>query len=729
MKTHVLGLLLGIGFYHMVATGAPTDEAAAANSAVNAVGLGVLNGTDAAATVPGYTTTPPEKSYYGTTNLSTPTSARIAACTGSTDPICEATKGTIESAVAPRPSVGPYDPSIAAVRDIQNNPTATLGDLSGYYAGCTTKSVAEAAGTEKKMCARYVGEGNIRCANRLGVEGSLVESCSPGTYLPTTGGDSVYISAFGTHGNGESFRFAGVYVRPMCTSDTGTIQMRLTAVCTEEPCSGDTIITVDAKTGAVSPKDIPGFVGRSWYGTDYFNTLYYDGGGCVGDACKFKFHTADYRSKCVTDEFGTTTCTPAEVIRASATMAFERRHFDFVTTDAWDDQCALLSSTSGFGSCTMITAPVCVDGPSTKRIQGHDVSRACWQFDSTYNCSNGPPADECAPLVAAGCVQTATACKEATPGNPLVCGIYQDTYECGKGATTTTTVTACPTSTFCVGAACFDTSSPKDADFARTVAYLEAGREAGKYIDPKTLKVFKGADNRCDQKLFGITNCCKAGGSGSGSLSNAQVMYSAGSEVGSAAFSTYTYDSLFASDAPDWVVNGFEALFSGGTDSVLAGMMAGDLTVESFLEYLIPGPWTFIMLAIQLSGLLDCEQQEQITAMKKDAGLCHEVGSYCSEDVLGVCLVETHTNCCFNSKLALIINEQARVQLGKSWGSAEGPDCSGFTIAELQSLDFSKMDLSAFYADVLPKTPSVGGVITSQGARLPDCYYGQGKCK
>ena len=140
--------------------------------------------------------------------------------------------------------------------------------------------------------------------------------------------------------------------------------------------------------------------------------------------------------------------------------------------------------------------------------------------------------------------------------------------------------------------------------------------------------------------------------------------------------------------------------------------MAGDLSVSTFIETLVPGPWTIAMLAIQFSGLLSCEQAEQVLAMKNDNHLCHSVGSYCSAKIpiIGVCIETTQTYCCFNSRLARILNEQGRAQLGRSFGGAQSPDCSGFTIAQLQSLDFSRMDLSEFYAEIAPTMPNVGAL-------------------
>ena len=191
--------------------------------------------------------------------------------------------------------------------------------------------------------------------------------------------------------------------------------------------------------------------------------------------------------------------------------------------------------------------------------------------------------------------------------------------------------------------------------------------------------------------------------------------------------SSYTYDALFMSDAPNAVLSGFEALFGvGGGSSALAGMLAGDLSVTSFIETLVPGPWSIAIFAIEFSGILNCDQAEQILAMKKDTRLCHSVGSYCSGKIpiIGVCIEKTESNCCFNSRLARLINEQGRGQVGRGWGGAETPDCSGFTIAQLQSLDFSRMDLSEFYAEIAPTLPD-NAAMRAKVQQKVNSYYGK----
>lgn len=65
-----------------VAQTGPHAEGTAAGQAANPVIRGTINAPDASAVVPGYTTTPPERGYYGQPNLSGQTSARLAACSG-----------------------------------------------------------------------------------------------------------------------------------------------------------------------------------------------------------------------------------------------------------------------------------------------------------------------------------------------------------------------------------------------------------------------------------------------------------------------------------------------------------------------------------------------------------------------------------------------------------------------------------------------------------------------
>lgn len=119
-----------------------------------------------------------------------------------------------------------------------------------------------------------------------------------------------------------------------------------------------------------------------------------------------------------------------------------------------------------------------------------------------------------------------------------------------------------------------------------------------------------------------------------------------------------------------------------------------------------------------LMGTLDCKEDEKILSKQKGNGLCHYVGEYDSKHInVGFTKIATEkkkTYCCFNSKLARIIHEQGRPQLiefsQEGWGTPKNPVCRGFSPEEFQMLDFQKIDLKEYAADI--KTKSTEGINT-----------------
>jgi conjugal transfer mating pair stabilization protein TraN len=87
------------------------------------------------------------------------------------------------------------------------------------------------------------------------------------------------------------------------------------------------------------------------------------------------------------------------------------------------------------------------------------------------------------------------------------------------------------------------------------------------------------------------------------------------------------------------------------------------------------------------------------------------VGTYCAQSFLGFCLQTDQTWCCFGSLLANIIQQQARSNQGlpiSGWGSPTSADCIGFTPQQFQSINFSQINLSAFYNSI--EIPAASGV-------------------
>ncbi|RKF17753.1 conjugal transfer protein TraN [Altericroceibacterium spongiae] len=94
-----------------------------------------------------------------------------------------------------------------------------------------------------------------------------------------------------------------------------------------------------------------------------------------------------------------------------------------------------------------------------------------------------------------------------------------------------------------------------------------------------------------------------------------------------------------------------------------------------------------------------CNSEDRLVDEKDDAGLCHYVGTYCSDKVLGVCVTKKQSYCCFASKLTRIIQEQGRDQLGLDWGEKKEPECNGFTPEQFQHLNLALMDFAEVYEE------------------------------
>ena len=150
----------------------------------------------------------------------------------------------------------------------------------------------------------------------------------------------------------------------------------------------------------------------------------------------------------------------------------------------------------------------------------------------------------------------------------------------------------------------------------------------------------------------------------------------------------------------------------GGAASAAAGEAAAGAAQEAFTGAFDP---TSLAISIAVMIIMDwianaCDEMDTSTAINKASGYCHEVGTYCQKKVkfLG-CVQKAEGHCCFNSKLARIIQEQGRPQLtsfSDGWGKPESPNCRGFTPDEFQQLDFGEIDLSEYVDDLTKDTQS-----------------------
>jgi conjugal transfer mating pair stabilization protein TraN len=771
----------------------PHEEGTAAGQAANTVSRGQVSTPSATAVVPGYTTSPPESAYYGQPSLSGQANARLLACALTpNDPICQALRGALSSANTPRDPVSPYDPAVLAARRIAGNPAGTLEDIASYYSDCQVSTLPGGA-TETRVCRQYSGVTQQSCARTLSVSVARSESCTPGEWFghavsDITGLDvqcapdrsvaqqHFRITSYGTPeaffdvnmmaplvfpgrvailpdtapywGDGP----AGVWVVDnQCVGDgcqlTAMIASATRTVCSGGGESSDAVCTqarpflevyAACPAGTQSGDKILTTSGSG----ENITTSYLDTSLCYAPAGPDAPYTGYDVTGIVQGSYWTASSqrqvigwrlNPAYGPIPQMTLGYARPRTFSTATDQWNDQCPALASG---GRCSVSGAARCVDGPSTKTVDGVPITRACWRYETQLSCPQGSGGNECAALQAAGCTPAGTTCRQMNTATGI-CEITEKSYSCPVAPGGKVAVSNCPANVFCIAGSCFNTSYTGDSDFARSMSFMEAAREAGVYFDTDNLQVFKGEANSCRDRLF--TNCCYTDGAGAG-MSN-QSLFGVGSRL--------VFDILMNSENRQFLYQGFSALltsggFSGSFTSygVTVAVNGTALPAGSSVLYASDSmviafdPWTLAIAVVIyiVMSMLSCNENEGKLAMKEGAGLCHSIGSYCSSciRILGscvACIEHTTGKCCFNSRLARIINEQGRQQFGKGWGSAQNPDCSGFTIPQLQSMDFSRMDLSEFYASIVPKLPDVNALQNGNASRAINCYYGQGKCQ
>lgn len=94
-----------------------------------------------------------------------------------------------------------------------------------------------------------------------------------------------------------------------------------------------------------------------------------------------------------------------------------------------NDEIIILSSAelSNDAQCKLVKS-ICVDGPSTKNINGVPVTKACWKYENQFNCLDPNAADFCEPLKAEKCEVTNQQCLERSDEGE--CLRYTHSYSC-----------------------------------------------------------------------------------------------------------------------------------------------------------------------------------------------------------------------------------------------------------------------------------------------------------
>ncbi|MVW72876.1 conjugal transfer protein TraN [Bordetella sp. 15P40C-2] len=426
------------------------------------------------------------------------------------------------------------------------------------------------------------------------------------------------------------------------------------------------------------------------------------------------------------------TCGPLQTIESRCAKQVNYGGQIVCAPDGWEEYCQDITNPAtdtpdyGVRKCVQ-TARTCVDDTPVKRINGLDVPSSvvggCWKWQSTYTCLGGENDNTCD--VYENDADCAVATRQCINNDPAAgCLEWEIGYQCIVERGTEGTINVCTDTEICVGGVCWDSGYMPDGDFAEVLTRMEMARQIGVY-SPDGLDIFAGEASSCrSMRGGGLKNCCTTDTS---ARSNNATMGQAISGAGTAAIrvgSKFVFDALYG-DTINWVASGWAAALGsnggqgvidsisnpgfgmygfsiGGTGSFLgtAGVPLGSVAGQPM--FFNPYALAFALAVQSIMAAMTCSEDEAMLAMRRGAGLCSDrIGSWCEREVLGVCITRKESYCCYNSKLARIINVQGRAQLGFGWGNPESPSCTGFSAYELQQIDFSQIDLSEFTGDVM----------------------------
>lgn len=374
--------------------------------------------------------------------------------------------------------------------------------------------------------------------------------------------------------------------------------------------------------------------------------------------------------------------------------------------------------------CTY-SSQTCVEGPETRNINGALVYQECWRYDRQYICVGSTPVSDCTDLQNnPRCVQR-SAEPGRTQGGAVDPYVIQRIFDCEVTPASETTTTECRTNN-CVAGVCPPAQNPPDRDFGYAVTMAEIAREGAKYQD-RDGRLFTGYRASCIANgSAGIRRCCdqdvRAGGTNSEVMSLAKdFLWQAVKYIGS----EYVFDPLYSALAEALGIASMATDTAYETAAGTAASSGGGFTFGAYgLTYNVStgvvafDPYSFaIAVAIQIIiRMSECDQDEQALSMRRGQRLCAFVGGYSTGSSLSRRRHEVY--CCYNSRLARIINEQARPQIGYNFGSPESEQCEGFTPEQIAQIDFSQLDFSEFIAEVAGAGQSATGATNRLDTRV-----------
>ncbi len=363
-------------------------------------------------------------------------------------------------------------------------------------------------------------------------------------------------------------------------------------------------------------------------------------------------------------------------------------------------------------SACEVAGRTCIEGAETRIVNGVPIYKDCWRHEVQYRCVTDDGVNTCEAL------STNAKCelvdKKCLAGNDASCTYWNFTYKCQETPDTVIEEERC-TESICQHGLCTPINDAPNNNLADTVAKLEVARQAAVYGDYENLRFFTGEMNTCRNKLGGVS-CCK--GKVRGSHTNAAglpVSYVFAGKVAREAIHTlgspYVNDILMSNDQVAGIMTKLYGSAAGQAYSPNLSYYGLTVSYAAGSVQFSFDPFTFYaMVALEVaSDYLSCTPEEQTLQLKRGADTCRYVGSQCTEYFMGQCLIKTESYCCYNSKLARLVQEAAHEQLGLGWSVDDSQVCQGLTAYEMSRVDLRKID---------PK--ALEGLVDTSKVNIPD---------
>ena len=182
-----------------------------------------------------------------------------------------------------------------------------------------------------------------------------------------------------------------------------------------------------------------------------------------------------------------------------------------IVSEAIDE--SVCEATVGADICTQ-TANMCVDNePTTRIINGFEVTRPCWEWERSFQCDGVRPANDCGELDAKpNCSFAYDEClSENADGT---CNVYDRWYRCTAPGDDAEDVPAyiCAEDLYCLNGECTQVEREASTEFKDAMVAVQAMGELRDDFNADNLTLFGGENLKCTKKLFGISNCCSGKG-------------------------------------------------------------------------------------------------------------------------------------------------------------------------------------------------------------------------